>query len=413
MVARTFPAAVVASAMLLLVVRAEAETEVVPSFSLLSRSEDNARLVEDTSTTDSSSSIVLNADLDVTVFNQRGFLEIQPSLESNAYSDAQNADLEGVDRFLQGRGEYEWQRSRVGFRMDYRREAVIRSELPDFEDPDFDDDIDDPAGGDSGRLVFLDQDRTRLSLRPYVGFEISERSEFRFQADLINVDYSATDSLARTGFDNTDFSASIIRRASERSRVTATLHVGSYESIANVNNTDSVAITGTISRQVSDLWSVNLDAGVGRSDYYYETFSGPVDNASVDYSIGVRARRRSERTQFQVSVGHEQEPSSTGFLVNRNEVRVYLDHDLKPRLSTRFALRASDYSTVGDEAPLNDRQYLRAEFSISWDMTRRWEIRGGYNYTSQDFTREISNQRSSHALFVGIGYQGLSRPGVP
>jgi hypothetical protein len=112
-------------------------------------------------------------------------------------------------------------------------------------------------------------------------------------------------------------------------------------------------------------------------------------------------------------MGHRLTPSASGFLVKRNQLRFYVNHNLSQRMSTRIGFRVEDTQSVGDAAPLNDRDYVRAEFSLNWQLERRWRLTGGYDYTAQQFVNQGTGSTSSNPIYIGIGYQGLSRPGAP
>lgn len=416
MVARKLCAAGIAAAALCEAVCVQAATQVVPSFRVLSHAEENARLLSDGAVTETAQSVVLDASLNVSAFNERSFITLEPRVLVNTYSNSANSDLEGNDTFLQTRAEHSWQTVTIGFRSDYRSEAIVRAELPSVQNPNFEDDIgvDNPDSVDSGRLIFFDQKRKRLSLRPYVEFDISERSRMHFQTDYTDVGYTGNDLFIRTGYTARSVRASVIRRANERNRVTATLLARNYRADGTGNDTNSVGIVGQVSRQITDLWTLNLEAGVERSDYRFEDELGfVIDNAAVEYLYGVRARHRGERTQIEFSLDHRQDGSASGFVVDRDQLRIYVNHDITQRLSTRIGARIENYSGLGSASKADDRDYRRAEFSMSWALQPKWSLTGGYNYTAQDFVNDFGGSRSSHGIYIGIAYQGLSRPGTP
>ncbi|HUF74563.1 MAG TPA: hypothetical protein VMR74_16900 [Gammaproteobacteria bacterium] len=394
---------------------AQAAWQFVPNINISARTQDNVRLAPGDVPNQDATSSVVDAELTLSTFSQRGYVTFDPRISVNLYADQFNGDLDGNDIFLRGRGEYEWQRVTIGFRTDYRKRAVIRAELAEIEEPDFDDDsdIDDPDDVDTGRLIAIEQDQIRYTLRPRLDYELSERSTFRFEALTTEVSYSDFNVPGRTGFQDNSFRVGVIRRANERNRVTATLVVDDYDSELNGNSTDTVGVVGRIDRRLSDLWRLDFSVGLTRSDFIYFDDLELVDNASVDYSFDVRTRRRGERTQLEFRAGHRLNPSASGYVVKRNQLRFYIDHQLTQRLFTRIGFRVEEIDSVGGAAPQNDRDYKRAEVSFSWALTEKWRLWSGYDFLSQEFVNQSTGSRSSNMIFIGVGYQGLSRPEAP
>jgi hypothetical protein len=214
---------------------------VVPDVGIRALTEENPRLNPDTPLTDTSSSTsaILAAAATIATFNERGFLSFEPALVSYRYSDVSNADLESDDVYFGGRGEYRWQTVTAGFNGTFSRERLLSAELVDV-DPDNDPDTDDPDTGDSGRLVFIDQERDRHWVNPYVSFRVSERNRLRLDATRYGTSYSGGNLSFRTGFENTRVSAGLYRNVDERNLVSAVMAVETYEADANQNTTDTV-----------------------------------------------------------------------------------------------------------------------------------------------------------------------------
>jgi hypothetical protein len=404
---------------LLSILDAHGAWQAVPNVELRAAHEENPRLQGDLLADDTATSTILNASVDLSTFNQRGFLNFTPRVEAHIYSDQANQDLEGDDYYLNGRGEYRWQVVTLGFRSDYRKRAIQRAEVADIDDPVFDDDgnvIEAPDDFDSGRLTFINQDQEHFTLQPYMNFRLSERSTIRMQVVSTEVSYSGGNTAARTGFDNRSLRTGVIRRVNEQSQVSATLIVSEYEAEANNNVTETVGVEGAIRRRVSELWTVNVNVGVVRTDFIFEDITQQVvDNASADYTIGVRASRRGERTRLDFRADQRLTPNTSGFVTRRDELRAYVNHDITQRLSTRFGVRLTHNEAVGDAAPSNDRDYARYELSFDWALRPRWLLTAGYDYTTQEFTQQqLADARtSSNMFYIGVGYRGLSRPGAP
>jgi hypothetical protein len=361
----------------------------------------------------------LDARVRLTAFNERGFVIFTPRVQSNKYSDDLYTAIEREDWYLDGKAAYRWEAADIGFRANYRDQSIQRSELPDIDDPVIGPDgeiIEEPEEADSGRLVFAEETRERTLLQPYVGFRISPRSTLRFTLSSTEVSYSGGSNVARTSFDDQSLSVGVNRRVNDQNTVSATLLVANYEANANNNVTDTVGVDGAINRIVSDLWTVSVTAGVRRSDFTFDTLAPGrpvVDNAEVNPTFGVRATKRSELGLLNLRFAQLMGPNSSGFVTERDELHIYWNRYLTQRLSARVGIELYETSAVGDAAPINDRSYTRGEFSLDWALGQRIFLTGGYHYTGQEFTQQSTGKTNSRAIFIGLVYRGLSRPGVP
>jgi hypothetical protein len=391
--------------------------QAVPTILFMTASQDNARLEPDALASETSARTWLDATLDLASYNQRGFVTFTPRVQSNVYADVADAELESDDWYFEGTGEYRWSVVTLGFRGDFREQAVQRSELLEVDEPVIGPDgeiIVDPDATDSGRLIFIDESRQQFMFRPYINFRLSERSTLAFQLSTRETSYSGGDNIARTGFENRSLQASVVRRVDEQNQVSATLIVTEYQAYVNGTQTDTFGVEGGIRRRVSEIWSANFTVGVQRSDFVFEDLTQQVvDNAAASYTLRLHATKRGERSTLDFGVDRLLSPNSSGYLTERNEFSMYLNQELTQRLSTRFGVRLNQSAAVGDAAPLNDRDYKRLEINLDWALKERWTLTAGYDNIVQEFTQQTTGERSSATIYIGIGYRGLSRPGAP
>jgi hypothetical protein len=391
---------------------ARAAWDFVPELGIAAQTEDNARLQPDTLITDTSTSLSMNLDAAATIatFDERGFLSFTPRLITYSYSEESDSDLESTDWYFYGEGERSWQTVTAGFVADLSRERLLSSELASV-DRDNDPDTDDPDTGDTGRLAFIDEERERYYLNPYMSFRVSERNFLRFDAIKYEHAYAGGDRVFRSGYENTRFALSLQRNVDERNLVSATMSLDTYESSETLNTTDTVTIEGAFARPLSQLWTLNLGVGVLRSDFEFDSIDQPfTQGADTDYLVRIAMRKRGERSRMNIDFTRNIYPSATGYAARQREARVYYDHALTKRLNVRFGLLLEENVAVGDVDPRGTREYARAEVGFEWAIRQVLFLETGYNYTSQDFPEDIIQQRTdSNAIYIGMSYRGLSR----
>jgi hypothetical protein len=388
---------------------AHAAWEVVPDLTVSAHNDKNPRFDQDGPAEPSTTSAIFDAAADIANFTDRGFLTFEPRLRAYRYADSADSDLESEDVFMEGSGERRWQTVTAGFNAHFQRERLLSAEFAEV-DPDNDPDTQDPEDVDTGRLLFINEDRERVRLSPYLAFQVSERNALRLQVTDTEVTYPGGNLAGRTGYQATQVSAGIYRTVDARNSLSAVVTVDNFEADINQNVTDTVTVEGSFTRPVSEVWSFNLAAGVLRSDFEFLTTNlQRVDRAVTDYTLRVGFRRRAERSRINVDLGRSVFPSSTGFSAVRRELRVFMDQALTQRLSANFGFRVNETGTLGDISERDNRDYVRAEIGFEWALKPVLFLGGGYHYTSQDFTFLGGNDAKSQSLYIGLNYRGLSR----
>lgn len=391
---------------------ADAAWEFVPDLGIGAESEENPRLNPESQITDTSTatSAVLSAGASIASFDERSSLTLTPRVEVYRYADEANSDLESEDWYFDGRGEYRWRTVTAGFNASFARERLLDSELIDV-DLDNDPDTDDPDTADTGRLAFITEDRERSWLSPYVSFRVSDRNSLRFEITQYGYSYSGGDRSFRSGFDDTRFSLGINRNVDARNIVSATMSVETYEADGTENTTDTVTIEGAFTRPLTQLWTLNLAAGVLRSDYEFLADNQQfTDGATTDYTMRVGLRQRGERSRMNIDFTRNVYPSGSGFSSLRREFRVYYDRVLTQRLDARFGIRMNETKSLGNVNVEDNREYIRAEVGFEWAMRPVLFLESGYRFTAQDFTEDLIQQSTnSNSIYIGMTYRGLSR----
>jgi hypothetical protein len=391
---------------------AYAEWGVVPSVELRALTEENPRLRPDTLvvTQENSSSAIFQGSLDLGTFTERGSLRFEPSFISYRYSDEADKDLESDDPYFNGSGEYRWEKLTAGFTTRYARERLRSAEIVSVE-PDNDPDTVDPDFGDTGRLLFINEDRERYYVQPYVTVQVSERNSFRIDVTDYQTDFSGGDLSFRTGFSDTIVTASLIREVSERNSVSAIMSYDSFEANVNNNNYDTATIEGAFTRPLTELWTFTLAAGVFRSDFtVIDSLGRPDDGATTDYKARIGFRKRAERSRLNLDIARNVYPSGSSYNTIRREIRFYVDRDMTQRLIANFGILVQESKSLGDINSIDDRDYANVGIGFQWAIKPVLFLTAGAEYYAQEFTEDLLGERTnSTSIYVGIGYRGRSR----
>jgi hypothetical protein len=385
---------------------AEAAWDFVPQVGLLVDSNDNPRL--EYNDENEAARTVVDARVTLSNFGERGSIYLEPRIRANSYADDDDKELENDDVFIRSYGQYGWRTVTSGFFAEFQNRSIQSSEFISAtpEDPDL------PPAPDlgTGELVFFNQEQDSTWLSPFVDYEISNRSNLRFELQSMDVSYSGPQTSRRGDFRDKRLYAGIVRHVDERTDVSARVYVGEFEGDVNRNQTDSAGVEGRFTRPISEIWSFSVGAGVQRSDFrFYDDDNRLVDNATSSVLASVDFRQRSELRTLNVGLGREIYPSGSGFLSEVTQLNMFVEQQFSPRLTGRFGVRYDDISELDEVRTIDKRDYTRVEVEFRWALTMRLWLIGGYQLTAQSFGEQPTVDAESNAIFFGINYRGLSR----
>ncbi|MGH8494718.1 MAG: hypothetical protein ACREVN_01120 [Gammaproteobacteria bacterium] len=349
---------------------------------------------------------------------QRSDISITPRLRSSFFTDSEDDDRLGTDdRFLDFNAFRDTEKARYAIAGGYSQESVLTSEL---DGVDFDDPAEDPGG--TGDLN-VDNERERIFARPSWTYDFSEQTQFGLAYQFADVSYD--NQLENRQVDYTDHTleASLARDLTERTLLTTRVFGGRFEADQNDNQTDSLGITFEFSRRLTERVTGLLLAGAERveADFDDPVTGLPMETSDTNALFGAGLRSDlSETTSWLVDVTRSVNPNGTGFVVQRDEFRLGVDHAFGPRLSGSLGARAFRQEAVDENVRFNDRDYARLQGELRWALTETWSLFGAYQYTWQDREGVINpltgmlaseGSASANAVIVGIAYQGRLRPG--
>lgn len=387
----------------------------LPRASAESKYSDNWRLQPEDDQQISALGAFFDLEAQLGLRSPRSDISVTPRLRSSFFTDSDDDDRLGSDdQFLNFAAYREDEKSRFAVTGGYANESVLTSELADV-------DFDDPGGdgGDTGRLD-VRNDRERINVRPTWNYEYSEQTRFGLGYNFLDVKYD--DQLLTRQVDFTDhrIDANLGRILTERTLLTTTVFGGRYEADQIDNTTDSVGLELDFDRRFTERVSGSLNVGAQRID---SEFINPVTNVRTEgshtaflFGLGLRTDV-SEITSWNVNLGRSVQPNGTGFLVERDEFLVAVDHAFGPRLTGQLGARLFRNEAVDDDVMFTDRDYARVQGELRWAFTPTWSLFGAYQYTWQDFERQElltgtgrEGTASANAVTLGITYQGRLRP---
>lgn len=378
-----------------------ADWSAVPRVTAAAEYNDNKRLRPGAEEEIETTGFSIDAALSLEYRTPISSLRVVPRLRSLRFDES---EFDSDDQFLAILGSREGRQSEIGFDANYARESIFTAELSNAE---FDDFVDEqPEFSDTGQLVG-EARRERLRVRPYLDYELSELWEWGVQLELLAVDYEDDPVVDRTSFDSYLAETSLERQWGERSTIGAAVFFERYEAEDFFNESDSAGVDIIYERQFTETLTGRFTVGAQRTEADFETTGGTRESSSDTSGRGsVQLTGTREVFEWELNLGRNIYPSSSGALEVRDEIRLILDRRFSARLSGSLGFRAFRTEAAGGTQDRStDRDYVRGTLGMDFQMARSWYLTARYDYTWQD--RENRDSADANQVRIGVEYRPM------
>lgn len=347
------------------------------------------------------------ADLGVTWgrITPRSETRIRPLLRFQDYPDRDG--LQRFEQFLDLETLYRTLRSDFELVGRFSRRDAYTAEFIEAEFDEFD--PNDPTVSETGRIL-ADTTRTRFQVRPGYTYRFSERTGLAAGVTYERVDYDDPRFTAgQRDFDFVLAEGTWRWRSDPLTEIAFGPYVSRYETRDDSSRSDGYGAVLSWGREWSERLSSTFTGRVERteSDRLLGVPAVPVEESTTAWAASVDVRSRTEISQWRFVAGRRITPTGSGAKADSDELRVEYTRAHSERLSSITALRAlrirSQSELVGR---FDDRDYARLELSLRWAVTPTWFIRGGYEFTWQEYQFETADA-TNNAIFLSVGFLGL------
>jgi hypothetical protein len=378
-----------------------ADTYLTPGVEVGAEYHTNLRLQRETPSDEDESGDGYFADLSVIagIRSPRAFVELKPRVRFQEFPD--HDEMERSNEYADLRTGYQTLRSALTFVGNYQREDQVRAEVSDAEFDDFD--PDDPIVDESGRVDTLRGQRTRIQFRPDYEYQFSQRVGVGATAVYQIVDYDIGDA-SRQDYDYWRADGFFTWSLGPRTRLRTGAYATEFETDTGFNLTQSVGGSLGIEHQWSETFTATASIDVEQADVEREDLAEKESSTDTGFTVGLQ--RRDLVSELRVDAGRTFNPTGNGVRSEVDQVRMQYDRNLTERLRLLGAGRAYRSRAQGGAANGSDRDYIRTDIGLGWNMTRTWSIEGRYSYIWEEFENETGD-RSDNMLTLSIRYRAL------
>lgn len=366
---------------------AAANWEFAPRAEAGYRYSDNYRLSQPGAEVEVSGAEV-DAQVTMHTVDPRTQIEITPRIQATYFPDEPEDD--STDYFLQASFADQTPRRRVGVHGDFSRQSVTRSELPTGE---VGGDLGDPQAVDSGRIVQRNR-RNFVRVAPFFGYDVTQRQRLELDAHYLRAEFDDQLEGIQRDFSEAVASAGYGYLYSERSSLMVRAVVSQYETAVDTDAYGGHVEWATDSSQTSRMY-VRVGAQQTKPD------RGQSDTSVIG---GLGGSWSSQRNALFLDLTRSVGPISAGTVVERNQLRLQINHDVSPTLALVLGARASYDEDINDASTFPTRKYVAAEGGFEWRVLRNFAVTATYNYAWQEYADEPSD-RSANGFLIGLVYE--------
>jgi hypothetical protein len=343
---------------------------------------------------------VTGADLDAQIGfrneTQRTVLQVTPRIHATYFPGESSED--STDVFLTGSAERNSQRLHLRGEALVSDQSVVASNLLAADFPGID--LGDVVSGDDGRVSIRNR-RTLFNLAPSLRFDWTERRRVIGAAHLIDASYD-DDVFEQVGYTDMGALGGLEFDTSQRAVVALRAGASVFSPDTGGADTTRTGLEAEWRNRSSETMRYYFRAGVTRSERDSSGLTPKISDTAFTGGAGVAWRW--QVTDLVIDAVRSAGPSSSGAVVNRDELRFRITRAMSPKMAGHLALRGIRTESAVEELVLRDRDYAAASAGLEWRWSRQYSLVGTYNYTWQEFEGEPADA-TSNGVSLSVVYE--------
>ena len=379
-----------------------ADWEVNPKLALGYLYDNNYRLTPP-DTENEVSGGVLDAQLELRAAGPLTEFSLVPRVRLTEFTD--DPEEESDDYYGTLNWEHRTQVMRAQVRADYAQETVASSEQPST---DIDSGLGETGGADAG-IAFIRNRRDLARIRPSFSYDFSPRHRLDLAATATDVSFD--DKLPGLQTDYRDYGVDVGFGfvTSPRSTVTVRALASRYDVEIEGNSADGYGLELEWSTSASELMTAFLRAGAQHTIFEDNELTGEAGEEVTTWLAGAGIRRSLKLTELFFDLTHSVGPTASGFVVQRDQLRLRWTHLFTPRFSMFSGVRGTRDDAVASDTAFNARNYATADVGMEWRILQQLSLVASIDYTWQDFESEASRDSESAGARVSFVYEPRRR----
>jgi len=379
---------------------AAADWRVEPRVDLTYTADDNNRMTSVAANEISVSGAELDALLSIIALTPQSTFRMVPRIRTTYYPD--EPDDEVTDGFLRMNWDYRGERSRSNVDVNYAHRTVLGRFFPDGATPD-DGGLGEPDPGSGSGRTADPTDQDDLQIRPRFIFEMTERTALVARLLYQDVQFDEQELDDRVDFTNSRGELGLRYQTSPTATLTFMGGASLYEPETGLDS-DGQYATLEWANDVSDTSRIFFRGGANR----VKTDGAADPDWQTGFNGGAGIQWQFEVTELFLEYNHYMDPSTSGQMINRDQFRGQVVHQLSEKSYLNFAGRAVRDQDPGSNGSFVDREFLSASIGYEWRFARQFSAVAGYEVNWQSYEDEPRNAVSNR-FYLGASWQPRRR----
>jgi hypothetical protein len=354
--------------------------------------DDNNRLTNVRGDEISVQGAALDAAVDMRARTPRSDLRVTPRVKASFYPD--DPDEERQMGAVTGLWSFKGERWNARVDGSFSVRTILGRVYPEDDGGG----LGEPDPGTGAGRTGDETEQYSTLFQPRFDFELTERTALLLHGRYNNVEFDDQVDDDRQNFENAEVATGLSFRTSPTARIAVLGGAANYQPEDGFDS-DSQFLTADWSNVLSETSRYYFRGGANRVK---------VDVAGADWETGFSGGAgiawKFEVTELFLDYNHYLDPSASGRMVNRDQLRFELVRKLSESSSLRFSARAVvDEKAVGED-DFENREFLTGAVQYEWRFKRQFSLFGGYEYTWREYENDLTDA-TSNRFFLGVRYQ--------
>lgn len=332
---------------------------------------------------------ILSAAMDLGVKTPVNEFSLRPRVR---YADYHNDDgfLDTTDVFVDMFGSHRTKRGLWELKAGYTRDTTVTSEREDTG------------------LVQAARRRNKWEGDLSWRYAITQRTNAKFGVEYTDVRFESSPVTRLFDYYNAQLYTTLTYDHTASDEFSFGLRAARFDVSDIDSDTDSYAAILGWRHDFSPVLQGNIKAGIRTSKRDFKQDGVNNDKSDTGAVLNASLTGETPLTTWEISLSRTPRPNGRGFLLQRDQLMLDVEHDISRRLSGRINGRLVDVESLDDSSNIADREYARGAVGLTWQLSRHWYLDGRYRYTWQKLQNR-SNTAESNSVLITLTYDGDRR----
>ena len=250
-------------------------------------------------------------------------------------------------------------------------------------------------------------DRSVRDLHPTVSYQINQKTTGSINASYQSVSFPNPGTTGLIDFAFNSVSATLQRTLTERQSISVSTFRSEFEANDVQTKTTTLGVGLGYSYQYSPTLSGTVSGSLRTSEL--ESQRLPQATRENGFTANASVAKSYERGEVTTTISRDLSPTSSGFLIQRDELAFRWKHKFRDYVTGILEMRYEEDSSLGSSSTSEDQQRLRLAARLRLRLARDWNLVGAYRLLRRERDSR-PDPAKSNAVWLAIHYRPIRQP---